>query len=100
MDVPGVLEKARIGLLAQLAAHVAIEDQAVGAGIGNAGEKILQRSRSGESAFAIEVDQASTRRKIAEEWPRKQYFAAKLESMLAAKERDMVHDIVILGRAI
>src|SRR5215467_10319662 len=100
MDVPGILEKCRIGLLAQFAAHVAIKDKAVGAGIGNAGEKILQGSGSGESAFAIEVDQASTGREIAEVWPRKQRFAAKLESMLAAKKRNMVHNVVVVGRTI
>src|SRR5215471_3070780 len=100
MYVPGILEKCRIGLLAQFAPHVAVEDKAVGAGIRNAGEKILQGSGSGESAFAIEVDQASTGGEIAEVWPRKQRFTAKLESMLAAKEGDMIHKIVIVGRTI
>src|ERR1700732_4981664 len=110
--MPSVLKETGVILLPQVAKRVAILYRAAIRAVGEPGEKILQRGRPiGTVALRIsceaesiitgcEIEYASASGTVAQVRPEKERFRAKLEGMLAAQKRDVIHNIIVFARAI
>src|SRR5580704_18823646 len=104
--MPGIFKEPGIVLLFQVAERGAIEYRSTLGGIGDPGEKILQGGRIEKSwiksrkVATAKGEYASGFGIVAKERPHEEGLHAKLEGMLAAQKGNMIHNVIILGRAI